>query len=210
MSHPKPSAPPFRCEFLINSASMKTGFSENFYLASGSTVVTAAASGLSLLFKLMALLPPDAIAWAMKIYDDSPTVKSDSYDTYFKSVDMPGTYVPTINPPAKPLPYQCAMLYRSTDLTTGLHQSRFLRPLPANCVTDGKNFVPDTAWSTAWTAYVAALKSEVLIVAQGVGSLVQTLPIGDVALDYIVQEKDTAMPNFLMRARKKPKSLGQP
>jgi len=201
LSVPPPAAPPYLATFWIESKTEPMGFEMRYYLNGPTDYVAAMVVAKALLAAYLPLMVPDVHCLKISITDSNPAVKGDSWDYYPLTGEYAGTYAPTAGSDISALDYQTGIKERLQNTTTGVHETRHIRPVPRTLVTNGKTLVPDTAYSDALADWETFLQTNVNMVLTSPGGTPLVSTIQEAVEDFHIVRVPGGEPHFLKRGR---------
>lgn len=204
---PIPSAPPFLATFYFDSKIEPSGFEIKLYLKTATDYLTGKTEALALLNAYLPLMVPDIHCLKMVITDGNPAVKGDGWVTFFLTGEKAGTFSPTSGSDVAALDYQTGIQTRYQNTTTGIHETRHIRPVPRTLVSNGKTLVPDTAYSDALADWEAAVVAHAIMVVKSPTGTPLTSTIQEVVDSYHIVRVPGGEPHFLKRGRARTPTL---
>lgn len=207
MTFPPPAAPPFLSTWFFESKTEPTGFEVRMYMKGPTDYVAAMTQSKALLTIYLTLIPPDIHALKISITDQDPAVKGDSWDAYLLTGEFSGTYAPTTGSDISALDYQTGIKQRWQNTTTGVHETRHIRPVPRTLVTDGKNLVPDVAYSDALANWESAVQTNVVMVTKSPGGTPLQSNVDEIVEDLHIVRVPGGEPHFLKRGRARSQTI---
>jgi len=201
MSTPVPSAPPFLATYYFESKIEPTAFEIKLYLRETTNYVDSMAKAIVVLNAYLPLMVPDIHCLKLTITDGNPAVKGDSWVKFFLTGEKAGTYAPTSGSDLSALDYQTGIQTRWQNTSTGVHETRHIRPVPRTLVLDGKTLTPDTAYTDALADWDSAVSANVLMVTKSPGGTPLQSIIHVVVDNYHVVRVPGGEPHFMKRGR---------
>lgn len=207
MSFPPPSAPPYLATFFMESKTEPTGFEIRMYMKGPNNYVSAMTQAKALITVYLTLMVPDIHCLKISITDSDPAVKGDSWDAYLLTGEFSGTYTPTSGSDLSALDHQTGIKQRWQNTTTGVHETRHIRPVPRTLVLDGKNLTPDTAYSDALANWETEVQSAVTMVTKSPGGSALQSNVDEIVEDYHIVRVPAGEPHFLKRGRARSQTI---
>jgi hypothetical protein len=201
MSFPPPGAPPFFTKWFFESRIREMGFEVGFYLKGPVNVVDAMTLSRAGLLVYNDLMVPDLHVLKIGVYDNNPSLLRDGWIYFPTWGQYSGTYAPTTGDDIAALDYQTGIQTRWQNTSTGVHETRHIRPVPRTLVTDGNVLAPDTFYSAALLAWENWLTTNAYMVTKSPGGTALSSNISETVENLRVVRVPGGEPHFLERGR---------
>jgi hypothetical protein len=207
MTFPPPAAPPFLATYFFESKTEPMGFEIRLFMKGPTDYISAMTQAKATLTVYLTLMVPDVHCLKISITDQDVNVKGDSWDAYLLTGEFSGTYAPTVGADISALDYQTGIKQRWQNTTSGVHETRHIRPVPRTLVTDGKTLVPDTAYSDALANWESQVQTAVTMVTVSPGGTALQSTVDEIVEDFHVGRVPGGEPHFLKRGRARSQTI---